>query len=349
MPVNLGLALVDKAYLGLAPIDRIYFGNSLLWQAEEEEPSLTLKAGTLTNPPVSARLGIISSAGPRPFTNQFKIGWGWTEDGGGYRGMDWLIAQGHVTRGGNIVSLPPGASLLYRMLEHMAPNQGGSGRWRLRWLGGTDVEVKWGGNQDQTGPREVWFDYTANGGSDVAVAVHSLTGGAPHSFSLVHEDDIADFDAGKIYRRQYLDEVRNYRCLRFDEWTGILQEEPRGLMVTDWASRPLPSDEIFYRFVPLEWQCALCNEVGADGWFCMPTAATDDYIEGAATLIRSHMPAPRRVYAELSTKTWDFAGTPQAHYFANEGAAYYDRDTGQEFLDFYGMQSAICAQIWREV
>ena len=349
MPINLGLAPIDKAYLGLAPIDRIYFGNSLLWQAEEEEPILTLKAGTLTNPPVSARLGTLESTSARPFTNQFKTAWEWDSTLGGWGA---LRAGGHITEGGQIISMPPGGSpeIRTRVLFEAPSQSAATGRWRLRWTGTGTVIVHGAANEDQVSANEIQFEYTANGGSWITVVVAAVNSGPIANFSLVHQDDWADFDAGKIYRRQYLDEIRNARCIRFDEWMGILRSEPYGLIITDWASRPLPTDEMFSRrFVPYEWQCALCTEIGADGWFCMPTAATDDHIEQAATLIRTLMPAPRRVYAELSTKTWDFAGTPQAHYFSSEGRAYFDRDTGQEFLDFYGMQSAICAQIWREV
>ena len=196
------------------------------------------------------------------------------------------------------------------------------------------------------------FDYTANGQNYISIIVSAVTSQL-RDWSLVHADDIARFDAGEIFRAAYLAEVRNYRCLRFDEWIGILRsEEEGGLKITTWASRPVPADEMFHRWVPYEYMAALCNQVGADMWVCMPTAATDDHFTGAATLMQTLMPAPRRVYVEYSTKTWDFSGTPQAHYCAEQGRIAFGTTgapTDQEFLSWYGMRSTQCAQAWRAV
>lgn len=308
-------------------------------------------AGTLTNPPVSARLGIINERSARPFINAFKQAWEWE---GNNTGGNWasLLAAGRITAGGQIVSMPTGsdAGIRTRVLDSLIAESGATGRWRLSWTGAGTFDVFGASNVNGDTPNQIEFDYTANGSSWVTVVARS----APISnIKLVHQADWAADAAGAIFRQQYLDEVRNYRCLRFDEWTGILRDEPYGLAVTTWASRPLPTDETFMnRFVPLEWQAALCNLIGADMWLCAPTAATADYDTGAATLIQSLMPAPRHVYAEYSTKTWDFAGTPQAHYCAEQGRIAFGttaNPTEQEFRSWYGMRSALMAQRWRAV
>lgn len=308
-------------------------------------------AGTLTNPPISARLGIINERSARPFINAFKQAWEWE---GNNTGGNWaaLLSAGRITAGGQIVSMPTGtdAGIRTRALDSLIAESGATGRWRLTWTGAGTFDVFGAANLDQVNANTIEFDYTANGGSWITVVARS----APISnIALVHEDDWAAHAAGDIFRQQYLDEVRNYRVLRFDEWTGILRDEPYGLAVTTWASRPLPTDETFQnRFVPLEWQAELCNLVGADLWMCAPTAATEDYDTGAATLIQSLMQAPRHVYAEYSTKTWDFAGTPQAHYCAEQGRIAFGTTaspTEQEFRSWYGMRSALMAQRWRAV
>lgn len=307
-------------------------------------------AGTLTNPPVSARLGIINERSARPFINAFKQAWEWE---GNNLGGNWsaLRSAGHISAGGQIVSMPSGsdAGIRTRALDSLTAESGATGRWRLTWTGAGTFDV-FGASNETSSANSIEFDYTANGGSWITVVARS----APISnIALVHEDDWADHAAGRIFRDQYLEEVRNYRTLRFDEWTGILRDEPYGLAVTTWDSRPLPTDETFQnRFVPLEWQAELCNLVGADLWVCAPTAATADYDTGAATLIQSLMQAPRRVYAEYSTKTWDFAGTPQAHYCAEQGRIAFGttaNPTEQEFRSWYGMRSALMAQRWRAV
>lgn len=311
-------------------------------------------AGTLTNPPMSARLGIINERSARPFINAFKQAWEWegNRDGGNWAA---LRAAGHITDGGQVVSIPGGedAGIRTRVLDSMVAESGATGRWRLTWTGTGTLDVSGGSNVTRPNANTAEFDYTANGASWVNVIVRSVASGQLANFKLVHQNDWDADASGAIFRQQYLNEVRNYRCLRFDEWTGILRDEPYGLAVTTWASRPLPTDETFmHRFVPLEWQIQLCNLAGADFWPCMPTAATADYDTGAATLTRDSLSSALHAYPEYSTKTWDFAGTPQAHYCAEQGRIAFGttaNPTEQEFRSWYGMRSTLMAQRWKAV
>ena len=312
-------------------------------------------AGTLTNPPVSVRLGVLDSPTSRPFTNFFKQAWAWEADSGG---ANWatLVAGGYMTAGGQLISIAPGSNgFRSRFFFGALVESGLSGRWRLRWEGTATWDIYGGSAIVEDVPNEITFDFTADGNSWVTPVVRTIdpAGGQIRNISLVHEDDWADFDEGAIFRRQYLDEVRNYRTLRFDEWIGILRGDTEGgLRIDTWASRPLPTDEIFYRFVPYEWMAALCNAVGADMWLCLPTAADDDHMQQAATLIQTLMPEPRHVWIEYSTKTWDFAGTPQAHYCAEQGRIAFGTTaapTGQEFRNWYALRSTQMTLWWRDV
>lgn len=321
-------------------------------------------AGTLTNPPVSARLGVLDNGSARPFINHFKQATPWERNGGGM-GWDGLRAAGHITDTGQIVSIPASGDpgIIARALYGFTSESGASGRWRLRWDGRSTVSVFGvsnlsvvAGNNSTANSNEIQFDFTTgDGGTNVAIVFTSISagGGNIRNISLVHQEDWADADLGKIYRQQYLDEIRNYRCLRFDEWMGILRtEEAGGLRVTTWASRALPADEMFTRrYVPHEWQVELCHLVGADGWFILPTAATDDYFSNAATWFNTNYNDPKRVcYMEYSTKTWDFAGTAQAHYTADMGRIAFDTaGGGAEYLNWYGMRTTQMAQAFRAV
>lgn len=320
--------------------------------AIEEAPPEPV-AGILTNPPVSARTGIIGERSARPFINHFKQAWEWESDNGqGGGNWDGLRANNHITDGGQIVSIPPGenAGIRTRALDRLIAASGASGHWFLMWDGAGTFDLFGGNNVNTDTPNVIEFDYTANGDSWITVIARS----APISnIRLIHEDDLEDHNLGKNFRKQYLDEVSNYRSLRFDEWVGILKEEPYGLIITDWASRGLPTDEVFtHRYVPYEWQFELCNLVGADPWVCMPTAATDEHFRKAAELAKRHIPAHRHIHVEYSTKTWDFAGTPQAHYCAEQGRIAFGTEanpTNQEFRNWYGMRTAQMGQIWKEV
>ncbi|KJZ31625.1 hypothetical protein TW83_07615 [Paracoccus sp. S4493] len=301
---------------------------------------------------IAARLGIIAGESSRPFINAFKQAWPWQADRGGAQ-WDALVAAGHMTPGGQLISIAPGSGgFRTRLFHNMPAAAGGTGRWRLRWDGTATWDLNGARNITRVSPNEIQFDFTANGASWVDPIVRSIdpAGGPIENIALVHQDDWADADRGRIFRRQYLTEVAPYTALRFDEWIGILTSENQGgLRITSWESRALPTDEIFYRFVPYEWMAALCREVDAAMWLCLPTAATDDHMRQCAALIRDLMPAPRQVYVEYSTKTWDFSGTPQAHYCAARGREAFGTSTGSEFRNWYGMRSVQMAQIWRRI
>ena len=301
---------------------------------------------------IAARLGVINGETARPFINAFKQAWSWQADRGGAQ-WDQLVAAGHMTPGGQLISIPPGSGgFRTRLFHNMPAEAGGSGRHRLRWDGTCTIDLHGARNIARVSPNEIQFDFTANGASSVDLIVRTIdpAGGPIENIALVHRDDWADADRGKIFRRQYLTEVAPYHALRFDEWIGILTSENQGgLRITDWASRALPTDEIFHRFVPYEWMAALCRETGADMWLCLPTAATDDHMRQCAALIRDLMPAPRKVICELSTKTWDHSGTPQAHYFARLGERTFGAPSSSNFISGYAMRATQMALIWREV
>ena len=317
------------------------------------EPPVIM-ANTLRNPPFGSRLGVLDSESSRVFNNVMKQAWPWQASN---YGTQWagLVAAGHMTDGGQLISIEPGSNGFYTRLFFNQPAvAGGSGRYRMRWLGTAQIDLNGVQNINRDITNEIWFDFTANGQSWADVNVRTIANGPIREISIVHEDDIESFDNGEIFRRQYVESLRNERVLRFDEWIGILRgENDGGLRITTWESRPLPTDEIYmYRFVPYEVMAALCLEVGADMWVCLPTAATLDHFEKAAELIQTLMPAPRHVYAEYTTKTWDFSGTPQAHYCAEQGRIAFGTTgapTQQEFRSWYSMQSTQMALLWREV
>lgn len=312
--------------------------------------------GTYRTPAISARLGVLDSETSFVFTNYFKQVWAW--QGSNFQTQwDALVSGGYMTAGGQLISIAPGTNGFYTRAFFNAPAVSGmSGRWRLRWEGICTIDVNGASNVNRDIQNEITFDFTANGSSWVDINVRTINpaGGRIRNISLVHEDDWADFDAGQIFRTQYIEEVRNYRVVRFDEWIGILRgENEGGLRITTWESRPLVTDEMYSRrFVPYEVMANLCTTIGADMWVCMPTAATLDHFEQAAELILSILPEPHHVYVEYSTKTWDFSGTPQAHYCAEQGRIAFGTTaapTQQEFRSWYAMRTTQMAQLWRSV
>ena len=70
------------------------------------------------------------------------------------------------------------------------------------------------------------------------------------------------------------------------------------------ATRPLLNDG---RGMPLEDQIDLCNQIGADLYYCVPMNASTAYIDAALTLIRDRLTASLKVYLEFDNEPWNSA------------------------------------------
>lgn len=312
-----------------------------------QPPVMYLREGTLTSPSLATSLGPFSQRGPRPYVNQFKMAEPWraSNTGGGNTEYAALVSAGTITQEGQINAVPSGLdNITTRLLEFLEPNMGCGPRWTLMWDGEGNAYIQGGQNVVES-PGRIEFDFTANGENFINFLVTGVTNGPLRNFRLINELDMADYEAGRVFRPAYVDEVRNYRALRMDNWVNIVENQ-----TTTWASRCTPAYETYRAgFAPLEHCVDICNLVGADLWFCHPYQVTDDYVAQAAALVRDRLDDNRLCYVEYAQKCWDFA-TPQAHYCREQGDLMFGTGTaqdGENYMEWYGVRSAQVARIWR--
>ena len=127
-------------------------------------------------------------------------------------------------------------------------------------------------------------------------------------------------------------------------WTNAINSSE-----TDWANRPTESyvfwnDANHNGAVPIEVEVALCNEIGADGWFNMPVLSTDDYVTQFATLVHSMLNSNLKAYVEYGNEIWNngaFPSTLWTDLVAAGKAAFpsYDSTFGAAF--YYGILRAV--------
>jgi hypothetical protein len=80
----------------------------------------------------------------------------------------------------------------------------------------------------------------------------------------------------------------------------------------EWADRVKQTD-LFQNGpagISVEWMVDLCNRTNCSPWFCMPTAASDDYMRQFATYVRGHLNPNLRIYLEWSNEAWNWGGYP---------------------------------------
>ena len=126
----------------------------------------------------------------------------------------------------------------------------------------------------------------------------------------------------------------------------------------DWANRPLPShvfwdDANHSSAVPAEVQIALCNKIGADGWFNMPLLATDDYFTQFATLVHSTLSSNLKAYVEYGNEIWNrgaILGPVSGQLLASGYAAFASAGNDNNATYLYGILRAVkMADIWKNV
>jgi Ca2+-binding RTX toxin-like protein len=169
------------------------------------------------------------------------------------------------------------------------------------------------------------------------------------NIQVIHEDDLALYQAGGIFQREFLDNIKNYGSLRFMDWmTTNYISTPQ-----EWSNRPRPDQSTWAtNGVPIETMVALANSVGSAPWFTIPHLATDDYIRQFATYVRDNLAPGLVAYVEFSNEVWNFQ-FPQTAWAYEQGIANLTDANGNPpaapNIQWYGVRAAQTANIWREV
>lgn len=111
---------------------------------------------------------------------------------------------------------------------------------------------------------------------------------------------------GKLFNEAFLEFVRPFGTLRFMDWTAT-----NGSIQQAWPKRPGP-DNCTWRLkestgVPVEVMVQLCNDMRADGWFCMPHLADNNYVQQFASYVRDHLDPELKAYVEYSNEHWNWS------------------------------------------
>ncbi|GIL67802.1 hypothetical protein Vafri_21078 [Volvox africanus] len=154
----------------------------------------------------------------------------------------------------------------------------------------------------------------------------------------------------------FLEFLRPFGVLRFMDWMNSNAEN----LPKEWDERPRPEDISFASNlggVPLEYMIKLANMLGADPWFNMPFAASDDFVTQFATAVRDALRPDLRVYVEYGNELWH-TGFPGGRYaqamglamnLTEQGNKWYGGATNEARLCFTGQRTANISKIWKAV
>ena len=322
--------------------------DASLQNAEASSPS-----GTNTNPSIGLGLNGVSDWSTQlPFLDAFKSSRPWTAHlEGQWGGFEYerLQAEGFLDADGWLMDIPDGVSGVTAIMltELPAAMTSAAGRYRMTFDGEGDFTL-WGGvsNITQAGPNEYWFDYTPDGGSSVFLTIEDTKpGNYLRNISVVHESNLAAFEAGEIFNRDWIALIEDVRSVRFMDWMQTNNSE-----LANWTDRAEASDATWGgpAGVPLEIMITLANQTGTDPWFTIPHNANADFIRNFAQTVLDQLDPALTAHVEFSNEVWNWQ-FEQAQWAHREGQARWGTVVGDAWVQFYGMKAAGMASIWREV
>jgi hypothetical protein len=121
------------------------------------------------------------------------------------------------------------------------------------------------------------------------------------------------------FRADFLKRWGEFNTIRFMDWMRTNHaDNPK-----EWADRPTPTYCNFTeRGVPVEVMVDLCNRLRANPWFCMPHAASDDYIRKFAAAVKAGLDPALKVHIEYSNEVWNSI-FPSNRYAQEQGKALH--------------------------
>ncbi|MEZ4650848.1 MAG: hypothetical protein R3E97_19105 [Candidatus Eisenbacteria bacterium] len=150
----------------------------------------------------------------------------------------------------------------------------------------------------------------------------------------------------ELFHPDFLASLANFRVLRFMDWMRTNNSAQSA-----WSGRSWPDffSQGTERGVCVEYMVALCNELGADPWFCMPHLADDDYVTQFATYVRDHLDPELRVYVEHSNEVWNGIFS-QAGYAQQRGLELgLSTNPYEAQLRYHSRRSVEIFQLWEAV
>lgn len=154
-------------------------------------------------------------------------------------------------------------------------------------------------------------------------------------FAAEHEKLL---DAGQVFNPVFLDRLAPFKAIRFMDW-----QHTNSSPIVHWHDRTIPTyfTQAVITGISYEYMILLANTVGADPWFCLPHAATDDFVAKFATMLRDELDPSLVAYLEYSNEVWhDHPEFSQALYARQQGEKLgLHRDNGIARLMFQTKRS----------
>ena len=306
----------------------------------------------------------------QPFLNIFKVAGSWTTRNynGGYNsttGEETLLYSSFLDSNGYPTTLTGGPAHNFNEVSALIYQGPGinypSGQYLFLYDGTGTFNFTYDASVASSSPGKIILNVNATTSGILAILTSTdpnNTGNYARNFRLVYcgtwngSSCSSGYDTllanGEMFNPNFIAVVKPFKTVRFMWWQETLYDS-----TTSWANRATPGwvfwdDTIkFNGAVPAEVLFALCNEIGADGWFNMPVLSNDDYVTQFATLAHSSLNSGLKAYVEYGNEIWNngaiapniWSSLVQLGYAAFPGLGTSGNDFAAGF--FYGILRAV--------
>jgi len=133
---------------------------------------------------------------------------------------------------------------------------------------------------------------------------------SPDSTGSVIGANETQLNNGEVFNPDFISRISKFKTFRFMDWMATNTN-----YLANWGDMTTPT-YVWWTIVPAEVQVALCNKVGADGWFNMPSLSTDAFVSQFATVVHngstdssgrvwSGLNSNLKAYVEFSNEIWN--------------------------------------------
>lgn len=283
-----------------------------------------------------------------PWSNIFRASSEWITQNTGFGGP-WdtgLAGQIPQDENGYPTSLPftvngnaspqVVASLMMRDLNGQYPG----GQYVCTYDGEGDIDFKFDAAVVSKEPNRIVINVTPGNGGVLMTIKESKLGNHIRNIKIIKSSEV---DA---YNSTFLRLMSRFATLRFMDW-----QQTNNSHLVNWSSRTKPG---YYTTttpngVSVEDMVHLANTLNRNAWFCMPHAATDDFIQQFAQYVKANLNPGLKVFIEYSNECWNSIFS-QANYCLQEGLKNGLATDGFEAqLKFYAKRSKEVFAIWYDV
>jgi hypothetical protein len=234
-----------------------------------------------------------------------------------------------LTPKGEPANFPAGASMVHAAVGMDSPGQ----TFALLYSGTATFQFT-GGKVLSTAPGRVTFQWSPPDPSKVGMQI-IIRSGVPADMHIVREDQVALFQAGEIFKPDWLDRFKGMSHFRAMDWLRTNGSTATDMLLT-WDGSYADGHP-----VPLSIIVALARKTGMRPWIDLPLGIGDVGLTAALDYLKTNMPPGNIPIIEHSNEVWN-TGFPQGKV-ALAAVTAKTGDTGY----YYGQQLAHIASITR--